>query len=119
MRFGVARTGRQPIRSEVFVAFQGTSSPAGSYTSYGSGKILGGTLIYEIGNHGPLDVQDVRVDLVGPEIVAKSGLYWKKLAVGVPGSFTVHIPFNKDRDVIVRWRHGRRWFERRLILPTE
>lgn len=116
-RSGVSSTGRQPVRSEVYVSFTSTSSAPGQFTSIG-GEMLGGTLLYEIGNHGPLEVSDVRVELIGKEIEARSALYWPKIEVGLPGSFTVHIPFATDRNVVLHWRHGRRWFERPLILPT-
>jgi len=118
-RSGASKTGRQPVRSEVYVSFTSTSSRRESYTAYGSGQLLGGTLNYEIGNHGPLEVRDVRVELLGKEIEAKTGLYWAKIDVGKPQSFSVHVPFDKDRDVVLHWRHGRRWFQRSLILPTE
>lgn len=107
------------MRSEVYVSFQSTTSDPRHYTSYGSGELLGGTLTYGIGNHGPLEARDVRVELVGKEIEARTKLYWPKLKEGSPESFTVHVPFNKDRDVVLHWRHARRWFERHLILPTE
>ncbi|WP_291053691.1 hypothetical protein [Herbiconiux sp.] len=83
------------------------------------GRRQGGVINYGIENLGPMAVQDVWISLEGPQLSARSRLFWDEMPVGRKEAFTVHIPFTAERSATLLWKQDGVQCSKILLLPLD
>lgn len=107
-----------PIQSTVAVTFyQAIDGERSNVDQLGRRK--GGVIMYELRNHGPSAADDVRIELLGPELQAESPLYVGPMQPNEFRFVTVRVPFGAKHDALLLWRQAEASFQREIVLPLQ